>query len=34
MDFDASFSSAVGPFTVQNDGSGILSVIPIALFGF
>ena len=25
--------AAVGPFTVQNDGSGILSVIPIALSG-
>ena len=33
MDFDSSFSAAVGPFTVQNDGSGMLSVIPIALLG-
>ena len=33
MDFDVSFSAAAGPFTVQNDGSGIFSVIPIALFG-
>ena len=33
MDSDVSFSAAVGPFTVQNDGSGILPVIPIALFG-
>ena len=27
------FPAAVGLFTVQNDGSGILSVIPFALFG-
>ena len=25
--------AAVGQFTVPNDGSGILSVIPIVLFG-
>ena len=29
MDFDASFSAAVGPFTVQNDGSGIWSGFPL-----
>ena len=33
MDFDVSFPAAVGPLTVQNDGSGILSVIPFALSG-
>ena len=33
MDFDVSFSSSSCPFTVQNDGSGILSVIPFALSG-
>ena len=27
------FPAAVGQFTVPNDGSGILSVISIALFG-
>ena len=27
------FPAAVGQFTVPNDGSGILTVIPIALFG-
>ena len=28
------FQAAVGQFTVPNDGSGILTVILIALFGF
>ena len=27
------FQAAVGQFTVPNDGSGILTVIPIALIG-
>ena len=33
MDFDVSFfPAAVCQCTVQNDGSGILTVVPIALF--
>ena len=26
------FPAAVGQFTVHNDGSGILTVVPVALF--
>ena len=32
MGFDVFFPAAIGQFTVQNDGSGILTVVPIALF--